>query len=95
MDGVRDYFKLPQEHLSYQNMSFPDTEVFADVQAMKVGVKGKAEFTWLSTGQSWNGTFSYIISFDSECKITSYEVWADSGAAYLTSTGKLDRARKE
>jgi hypothetical protein len=76
-------------------MSFPDTEMFADAEAMKVSVKGKARFTWLSTGESWDETFSYILSFDSECKIKDYQVWADSGAAYLASRGGLNNAREQ
>jgi hypothetical protein len=81
-----------QKHLSYQDMSF--SEFFADAEASKVGVKGKAKFTWLGTGESWDETFTYVLDYDHECKVTNYQVWADSGAAYLASRGELDRARK-
>ena len=51
-----------------------------------VSVRGKAKFTWKSTGKIWNEVFIYRIQLDEEGKILIYEVWADSGAAYLAST---------
>ncbi|KAI0396890.1 transcription elongation factor S-II [Xylariaceae sp. FL0594] len=56
----------------------------------KVAVRGKATFTWTETKQSWDETFLYVLRFDSRCKLTRYEVWADSGAAYLARRGELE-----
>lgn len=60
----------------------------------KVSVKGRAKFTWVETAQSWDETFTYSLDFDDELKVTDYQVWADSGAAYLARLGKLDELRK-
>jgi hypothetical protein len=60
----------------------------------KVSVKGRAKFTWIETGQSWDETFTYSLDFDDESKVTDYQVWADSGAAFLARLGKLDGLRK-
>jgi hypothetical protein len=59
-----------------------------------VSVKGRAKFTWIETGQTWDETFTYSLDFDDESKITNYQVWADSGAAYLARINKLDHVRK-
>jgi hypothetical protein len=90
--GIKEYFALLQRHLTYEDMSF--SEYFADPDAQKVGVKGRAKFTWNSTGDSWNETFTYVLDFDHDCKVTNYEVWADSGAAYLASRGELTQVSK-
>lgn len=60
----------------------------------KVSVKGQATFTWIETGQSWDETFTYSLDFDHESKVTDYQVWADSGAAYLARIGKLNEVRE-
>jgi len=48
-------------------------------------VRGRARFTWKSTGKAWDEIFVYRIQLDEEGKVLVYEVWADSGAAYLAS----------
>jgi hypothetical protein len=58
-----------------------------------VSVKGRAKFTWIKTRQSWDETFTYTLDFDDEAKVTDYQVWADSGAAYLARLGQLDGSR--
>ena len=40
-------------------------------------------------GQSWDEEFAYILDFDQSAKVTDYQVWADSGAAYLARRGEL------
>mmetsp|Transcript_23555 Transcript_23555/g.51538 ORF Transcript_23555/g.51538 Transcript_23555/m.51538 type:complete len:156 (-) Transcript_23555:18-485(-) len=82
--GIRDYFAVVSEHLSYQAMSFSDYSV--DMELGVVSVRGNAEFTWKSTGKHWNECFIYRIQLDEDGKIVVYEVWADSGAAYLASS---------
>lgn len=64
------------------------------IRSRKVSVKGRAKFTWIETSQSWDETFTYSLDFDDELKVTDYQVWADSGAAYLARLGKLDELRK-
>jgi hypothetical protein len=87
-DGIRKYFETISKHLSYENMKFSNYVV--DAVEHKVSVRGEARFTWTSTGQSWDEVFSYVLAFDDELKVVRYEIWADSGAAYLASQGKLD-----
>jgi hypothetical protein len=55
---------------------------------------GEAEINQI---QSWNEIFHYLLDFDdsAEPKITNYQVWADSGAAYLASQGRLAEVREQ
>ncbi|KAF8974418.1 hypothetical protein BDZ97DRAFT_21640 [Flammula alnicola] len=87
ISGVQQYFELIASLLSYKDITF--SQYVIDPVAMKVSVKGKGTFTWLSTGQSWDETFTYTLDFDDELKVIQYQVWADSGAAYLARNGKL------
>lgn len=64
----------------------------------KVSLRGEARFKWKSTGQAWEERFAYRIGLvddedggGGDVKVKSYEVWADTGAAYLASVGELDR----
>lgn len=82
--GIRDYFELVSEHLSYDDMSFSDYIV--DTQLRVTSVRGEARFTWKSTGKNWNEVFIYRIQLDEVGNVVVYEVWADSGAAYLASS---------
>ncbi|KXX75256.1 hypothetical protein MMYC01_207083 [Madurella mycetomatis] len=86
-DGLKQYLSIISECLTYDNMRFGDYIV--DAEARKVSVRGEARFTWASTGQSWDEVFTYILGFDDESRVESYEVWADSGAAWLASHGRL------
>lgn len=89
--GIRMYFETVQAVLSYGNLQFSDFVV--DVETKKVGLKGSGTFQWKSTGESWDESFAYILSFDDGCRITEYQVWADSGSAYLARIGKLNEVR--
>ncbi|KAI3336708.1 hypothetical protein HD806DRAFT_15319 [Xylariaceae sp. AK1471] len=91
--GAREYFETVGEYLSYEDMRF--VEFVADGEEGKVAVRGKARFTWTETGQSWDETFVYVLRFDALGKLTRYEVWADSGAAYLARRGRLEGGGKE
>jgi hypothetical protein len=86
-NNARDYFTLISSLLDYDDMTFFDYMV--DVDTRQVSVQGKARFTYRSTKSSWEETFVYRLSFDEEAKITDYQVWADSGAAYLASKGDI------
>ena len=88
IDGLKEYFGLLGKHLSYKDMTFVDYVV--DVEEAKVSARGRANFTWKSTKQSWDEIFVYVLGFDEKQKVKSYEVWADSGAAFLASQGKLN-----
>lgn len=83
--ALKQYFTLLADHLTYENMRF--SEFVVDPEVKKVSCKGHAQFTWTSTGLRWDETFSYTLDFDDELKIARYQVWADSGAAYLARTG--------
>ena len=88
--SVAAYFELLQKYLTYDHMSFSTWVVDADAQ--RVSVKGSATFTWTEgegKGQSWDEAFAYILDFDQSAKVTDYQVWADSGAAYLARRGEL------
>lgn len=87
ISGIRQYFELIGSLLSYRDMSF--SEYLVDSETMKASVKGAATFTWLNTGQSWDEVFTYMLDFDDELKLAQYQVWADSGAAFLAAQGKL------
>ncbi|KIY51949.1 hypothetical protein FISHEDRAFT_36078 [Fistulina hepatica ATCC 64428] len=88
---VREYFELLAELLSYEKMSFTNFIVDSDVHG--VACRGSATFTWKATGQTWDESFAYMLKFDEACKVVDYQVWADSGAAYLARIGKLDEVR--
>ncbi|KAI0923954.1 hypothetical protein AcW1_006756 [Taiwanofungus camphoratus] len=95
-NSVTTYFSLLQKYLMYEDMVFGEWTV--DTEARKVCVKGTAKFTWTEgqgEGQSWDEVFVYMLDFDHEAKITDYQVWADSGAAYLAGRGELADKRKE
>lgn len=89
---VKDYFETITSLLSIKNVKF--SEYVVDPEEMKVSVKGIGSFTWLDTSQSWNETFTYTLDFDDDCKVVRYQVWADSGAAYLARIGELDLVRE-
>jgi len=88
LDGVRSYFDLIGECLTYSNMHFSNFVV--DPRTSQVSVRGEARFTWKSTGQSWDEVFTYVLAFDEDLKVVKYEIWADSGAAYLARKGLLE-----
>jgi len=90
MDGVKQYFALISKYLTYEDMSFENYVV--DTVENKVSVRGEAWFTWTSTCQSWKEIFTYVLAFDPDLKVVKYEIWGDSGAAYLASQEKLVRA---
>ncbi|KAH7909555.1 hypothetical protein BJ138DRAFT_1066864 [Hygrophoropsis aurantiaca] len=92
-DGIKEYFETISKHLTYTDMSF--SEWVIDAEARKVSVKGEAKSTWLSTQESWEETFVYVLDFDEEEKVTDYQVWADTGAAYLARKGKLSQLDEE
>ncbi|EXJ90849.1 hypothetical protein A1O1_03954 [Capronia coronata CBS 617.96] len=85
--GLQEYFQLLSLNLNYENMLFSNFVV--DPQVSKVSVRGEAKFNWTSTGQSWDEVFTYVLEFDEKNKVKVYEIWADSGAAYLASKGLL------
>lgn len=82
-EGVKEYFGTIGRLLAYENMSF--SEYVVDAEERKVAVKGKAKFTWQETGKTWDETFSYVLDFDEGAKLTRYQVWSDTGSAYLAS----------
>ncbi|KAE9404480.1 hypothetical protein BT96DRAFT_418858 [Gymnopus androsaceus JB14] len=92
LDGARSYFETIASSLSYEDMEF--SEFIVDAEAKRAACKGRARFTWNETGESWDETFAYMLDFDDEGKITDYQVWADSGAAYLARKGELDKVRR-
>lgn len=87
VDGVKKYFEIIGSLLAYEDIRFG--EFVVDTEERKVAVKGWGRFTWLETGESWNEIFAYVLDFDEAEKIVRYQIWADSGAAYLARIGKL------
>jgi len=86
-DGIKQYFQVLSSTLSYENMRFGNFVV--DAETFKVSVRGEARFIWTSTAQAWDEVFTYVLEFDDHNKVKVYEIWADSGAAYLASKGLL------
>ncbi|KAH9900515.1 hypothetical protein F4778DRAFT_791782 [Xylariomycetidae sp. FL2044] len=90
-DGIREYFDTVAACLDYDDMRFD--EYVVDAAAAKVCVRGRARFTSRATGQGWDEVFTYALAFDGAGKVKRYEIWADSGAAWLAGRGELDRVR--
>ena len=82
-----EYLGVIAKYLADKNMKF--FAYMVDVETRKVNVQGRANFTWIETNESWDEVFTYVLDFDDEAKITDWNVWADSGAAYLAKEGKL------
>ena len=78
-EGIQNYFEtIVATHLSYENMVFSDCII--DVDTRVTSLRGKA-----FEGKAWEEVFLFRIQLDEEGKIVVYEVWADSGAAYLAT----------
>jgi len=93
IDGVRRYFSTLAQLITYDEVRFSDYVV--DTHARKVSVKGAATFTWIATRQSWRETFTYLLDFDDQDKITRYQIWGDTCALYLASQGGLDYVNRD
>lgn len=91
-EGVKKYFEIIGSLLVYDNLKF--SEPVVDVEEHKVAIKGQGRFTWLETRESWDETFAYVLDFDEDAKVVRYQIWADSGAAYLARIGKLKEVQK-
>ncbi|GAB1213807.1 hypothetical protein ATERTT37_002960 [Aspergillus terreus] len=101
-DGLNSYFTTVADLLTIESMDFdPEDTWVVDVSDTRgvVHLRGRARFVWKSTQQGWDETFAYRIegvpsssaadSGPDAWKVSRYEVWADSGAAYLASKGLL------
>jgi hypothetical protein len=82
-----EYLGVIAKYLTYENAKY--FAYVIDVETRKVSVQGSAKFTWIETDESWDEIFTYVLDFDDEAKITDWNVWADTGAAYLAQEGKL------
>lgn len=90
--GARHYFSTVAALVTYEGMHFSEYVIDTDIR--KVSVKGTATFTWIATRESWDETFTYVLDFDYEHKITRYQIWGDTGALYLASQGRLTEVRR-
>ncbi|KAL3475066.1 hypothetical protein BJX99DRAFT_167960 [Aspergillus californicus] len=97
-DGARDYFTRLNECLGIKEMVFDDEkEWVVDERCMAVNLRGRAKFSAKGSGEEWEEVFAYRISLaeqadgrsKGEVKVQGYEVWADTGAAYLAMRGML------
>ncbi|KAH8166154.1 hypothetical protein CIB48_g2086 [Xylaria polymorpha] len=98
-EGVREYFETVGRCLRFEDTRF--VEFIADEggrdengdgdRAGKVAARGKVRLTSIETAQSWDETFVYILRFDETGKVVRYDVWADTGAAYLAGRGELGK----
>lgn len=89
---IKEYFLIINSLLSYERLTF--SEFLVDTETSRVALKGKGEFTWLGTQKSWEEVFTYTLDFDDELKVVRYQVWADTGSAYLARVGQLDQVRE-
>ncbi|KAL2831086.1 hypothetical protein BDW59DRAFT_158033 [Aspergillus cavernicola] len=99
-DGVTEYVTLLNESLGIEKMEFDDVgEWVVDTESMVVCLRGGAKFVAKRSGERWDERFMYRISVAEEqggnskgvLKVREYEVWADTGAAYLAMRGELER----
>lgn len=77
----------------------PDDDWLVDDSCMAVSLRGTATFTAKATNQAWDETFIYRIALardqsedpekNGRLLVWEYQVWADSGAAYLARLGRL------
>ncbi|KAF7522242.1 hypothetical protein PCG10_007543 [Penicillium crustosum] len=97
-DGIATYFELISSLLSIKNMVFePEENWVVDASCMAVSFRGSATFVWKETRQAWDETFVYRIklafdesgSREGRLAVCEYQIWADTGAAYLARLGKL------
>ncbi|PUU77779.1 hypothetical protein B9Z19DRAFT_1127815 [Tuber borchii] len=93
---IPDYFNILADNLSFRNMQFK--EYIVDEENHKVFVRGTGRFIWTTTGDAWDECFVYLLDFvkgggGDGWKVGRYQVWADSGAAYLARIGKLKKVQ--
>ncbi|KAL4975226.1 hypothetical protein BDW66DRAFT_75014 [Aspergillus desertorum] len=94
-DQVEEYFTLLNENLRIESMRFDDEKEWAaDLETGLVCLKGYARFVSKKSGEGWDEVFIYRIGLvedeeKKEVKVRSYEIWADTGAAYLAAKGEL------
>ncbi|PWW73736.1 hypothetical protein C7212DRAFT_284122 [Tuber magnatum] len=88
---IPDYFTILADNLSFRNMRFK--EYIVDEANSKVFVRGTGRFVWTATGEAWDECFVYLLDFFEDAggvwKVGRYQVWGDSGAAYLARVGEL------
>ncbi|GLA11019.1 hypothetical protein AnigIFM62618_003306 [Aspergillus niger] len=100
-DGVKRYFETMGSALRYEGMRFEDERDWViDEEKGCVCVRGWARFISKRTEMGWDEGFVYRLAIaqdggeeedsDGEWKVQEYRVWADTGAAYLAISGKLD-----
>ncbi|KAL5002424.1 hypothetical protein BDV10DRAFT_120607 [Aspergillus recurvatus] len=98
LDQVEEYFTLLNEHLRIESIQFDDQKEWTvDLETGVVCLKGYARFVSKESEEGWDEVFIYRIGLaeDEEkkekkkVKVRSYEVWADTGAAYLAAKGEL------
>ncbi|BFZ59936.1 hypothetical protein YB2330_000958 [Saitoella coloradoensis] len=82
---VKDYMPLLQKSVKFSDMSFFDYT--SDPVTSRLSVKGKATFTWIATHKSWDEVFTYVLGFDQDNKVKTYEVWADPLSMYAAAKG--------
>ncbi|KAI5812487.1 hypothetical protein BZA77DRAFT_324036 [Pyronema omphalodes] len=93
-EEVRRYFDNIDELLEFNEVEFADQDYVVDAEALKVAVRGRAKITWKGTGQAWDESFMYLLCFaaeDDTIRCNRWEVWADTGSAYLAANGKLEK----
>ncbi|RAH60765.1 hypothetical protein BO85DRAFT_485895 [Aspergillus piperis CBS 112811] len=100
-DGVKAYFETMGAALRYEGMRFEDEQDWViDEEKGCVCVRGWARFIAKETEMGWDEGFVYRLKIvqdgggDGEWKVQEYRVWADTGAAYLALTGRLNNLMK-
>ncbi|KAL4778240.1 hypothetical protein BJX76DRAFT_362919 [Aspergillus varians] len=93
-DGVTDYFNILDVNLGVEEMWFDEEQSWVvDTENKVVCLRGRARFVSKVSGEKWDEVFIYRISLAAEeeggWKVRVYEIWADTGAAYLAGRGEL------
>ena len=84
---VREHFATILSSTAYGRMTF--SNYIADTSTRQVSVRGEAVFTSKIPGESWNEIFTYVLDFDDEGRVKRYQIWADTGPAFIASRSVL------
>ncbi|KAL4884819.1 hypothetical protein BJY04DRAFT_170861 [Aspergillus karnatakaensis] len=98
--GVGEYFTLVERQMRIKEMEFNrECDWVVDAEKKTVCLRGRGVWENKLTSEQWVEIFAYRVELaeeewegckdKGELKVKSYEVWADTGAAFLAEKGKL------
>ncbi|KAL4873539.1 hypothetical protein BDV12DRAFT_80300 [Aspergillus spectabilis] len=98
--GVGEYFNLVEKQMRLREIIFDDeSDWVVDTEKSVVCLRGKARWQDKLSEEEWDEIFAYRVALaeeeseqskeKGELKVRFYEVWADTGAAFLANGGSL------